>query len=167
MNSRSQIARIAVTAAFAFTLTAGGWAEPAVSSGDPLPASDAGQDISGKNSGNSLLVAARSGIGRCLTDGKGMTLYYFKKDSPGRTACLGVCRATWLPFYTESLAAPAGSAPADFGAFTRPDGMKQNSFRGWPLYYFAGDKKPGDAKGHAINGVWYAVNPTTLETPSQ
>jgi predicted lipoprotein with Yx(FWY)xxD motif len=159
MNSRSQIARIAVTAAFAFTLTAGGWAEPGISGADPLPAADAERDISGKNSGNSPLIAAKSGIGPCLTDGRGMTLYYFKKDPPGRTACLGVCRATWLPFYTEKITAPAGSAPGDFGTLARPDGMKQNSFRGRPLYYFAGDRKPGDAKGHAVNGVWFAADP--------
>jgi len=37
---------------------------------------------------------------------------------------------------------------------------------GWndkPLYYFAGDRAPGDAEGDGLGGVWQAVRTTAPE----
>ena len=41
----------------------------------------------------------------------------------------------------------------------REDGKKQTTFRGYPLYYWAGDKAPGDTKGQGVNNVWYVIDP--------
>lgn len=30
---------------------------------------------------------------------------------------------------------------------------------GWPLYYFASDEQPGDAKGQGANDVWWVLRP--------
>ncbi|MCR4308686.1 MAG: hypothetical protein NUW14_01475 [Deltaproteobacteria bacterium] len=38
-------------------------------------------------------------------------------------------------------------------------GKRQTTYKGWPLYYFAGDKAPGDVLGHAVGNVWFVVNP--------
>jgi len=43
------------------------------------------------------------------------------------------------------------------GVFTRPDGTRQVTVNGWPLYYFAGDLKPGDANGDGVNNNWYVI----------
>jgi len=48
----------------------------------------------------------------------------------------------------------------DFGTITREDGKKQTTFRGYPLYYWAGDKAPGDTKGQGVGNVWYVIDPT-------
>jgi len=47
----------------------------------------------------------------------------------------------------------------DFGAIARDDGKKQTTYKGMPLYYFAGDKNPGDTAGQGMGGNWYVVNP--------
>jgi predicted lipoprotein with Yx(FWY)xxD motif len=37
------------------------------------------------------------------------------------------------------------------------NGSSQVTYGGKPLYYFAGDKAPGDTKGQGLNGVWWVV----------
>jgi hypothetical protein len=47
------------------------------------------------------------------------------------------------------------------GTATRPDGKSQVTYNGHPLYLYAGDQKPGDTNGQAINGFgapWFAVS---------
>ena len=55
-----------------------------------------------------------------------------------------------------------GAQAALVGATTRTDGSSQVTYNGHPLYYFANDKAPGDARGQGINrfgGGWYVVDP--------
>jgi predicted lipoprotein with Yx(FWY)xxD motif len=47
----------------------------------------------------------------------------------------------------------------DFGAITREDGKRQTTYKGWPLYYYAGDKAPGDVLGQGLGNVWFVANP--------
>lgn len=100
------------------------------------------------------------GMNPYLTDSNGRTLYYFTKDAGGQSTCVGQCVVRWPIFYTEKIMVPAGIDEKEFGVITHPSGQKQNTFRGWPLYYWMGDKMPGDMKGHGLNGVWfYVLNP--------
>jgi len=46
------------------------------------------------------------------------------------------------------------------GEITRADGTKQVTYNDMPLYYFAGDKAPGDTTGQGVGGAWL-VAPTT------
>jgi len=50
---------------------------------------------------------------------------------------------------------------------TRADGSMQWGWNGRPLYYFAGDAKPGDAVGDGQGGVWHAVRPGATRTAAQ
>jgi predicted lipoprotein with Yx(FWY)xxD motif len=46
------------------------------------------------------------------------------------------------------------------GTITRPDGTTQATHDGYPLYTYAGDTAPGQAKGNGLNvpgGVWHEV----------
>jgi predicted lipoprotein with Yx(FWY)xxD motif len=104
-------------------------------------------------------VAEKAGVGRYLSDAEGMTLYWFKKDSVGRSACAGPCVDNWPLFYREKVAPPEGLGTGDFGAIAREDGAMQTTFRGYPLYYFKGDAKPGDTAGNGLKNVWYVVDP--------
>lgn len=109
--------------------------------------------------GETLQVKDKKGIGKYLTDGKGMTLYIFKNDKKDKNSCTGPCLEKWPIYYDGKVKAPAGSDPMDFREFTRADGNKQTTFKGWPLYYFVGDKAPGDTNGQGMNDVWYVINP--------
>jgi len=108
---------------------------------------------------HAVKVSEDAKIGKYLVDAKGMTLYLFKKDSPGKSACAGPCVEKWPLYYREAVAAASGLKAADFGTITREDGKKQTTFKGMPLYYFVGDKKAGDTAGQGVGGVWYIVAP--------
>lgn len=104
-------------------------------------------------------VKAKDGIGNYLTDEKGMTLYLFKKDAPGISACAGPCVDNWPPFIADNITVPDGVKADDFGIITREDGKKQTTYKGLPLYYFIKDKAAGDTFGNGVKGVWYVVAP--------
>ena len=104
----------------------------------------------------------KDGVGNYLADAKGMTLYWFKKDSPGKSACAGPCVEKWPIYFREKVKAGEGLKDEDFGTITRDDGKKQSTFRGYPLYYWAGDKAKGDTSGQGVKDVWYVVDPANF-----
>lgn len=103
---------------------------------------------------------ARAGDEAYLKDSKGMTLYWFTKDSMDQSVCMGGCLEKWPIYYSEDPAAAApGTKDEDFGTLTRSDGKEQTTFRGYPLYYFSKDMAAGEDKGEGVGGVWYTVDP--------
>jgi predicted lipoprotein with Yx(FWY)xxD motif len=109
------------------------------------------------------LVARRvPGLGVAVTDGKGWVLYRFDKDSahPSIARCEGTCTQKWMPVLAETVPALTNIPAAQVGWVVRADGGTQVTIGGWPLYRFAGDAKPGQWKGQAIGGIWYAALPS-------
>lgn len=104
-------------------------------------------------------VQNKQGLGKYLTDAKGKTLYWFKKDSPGKSACAGPCVEKWPLYYREAVMGAKELKAGDFGTIAREDGKKQTTFRGYPLYYWLNDKQAGDTTGQGVNEVWFVVNP--------
>jgi len=88
---------------------------------------------------------ADTAFGTILMDGQGKTLYYFTLDqyTNGGNACDAVCSVAWPVFYTDAIAVSSPLNPADFGSITRADGSKQTTYKGVPLYFYAGDTQPG------------------------
>lgn len=58
--------------------------------------------------------------------------------------------------------APEGVPAEDFGTIAREDGQKQTTFRGYPLYYWVGDKAEGDTLGQNVNEVWFVIDPANF-----
>jgi predicted lipoprotein with Yx(FWY)xxD motif len=108
---------------------------------------------------HSVKIANKDGIGKYLTDAEGKTLYWFKMDSVGVSACSGPCVEKWPLYYRETVAPAEGLAAGDFATITREDGKMQTTFRGYPLYYWVGDATAGDVKGQGVKDVWYVVDP--------
>jgi len=108
---------------------------------------------------NDVKVKTNEKIGIYLTDAKGMTLYQFKKDSPGKSACAGDCLTKWPLYYQEHVAPTGDLKASDFATISREDGKKQTTYKGMPLYYFAGDKAPGDVNGQGARDVWFVAAP--------
>jgi len=90
-----------------------------------------------------------------LVGANGMTLYTFDKDTAGngKSVCNGGCATNWPPFMAADSDKPSG----DFTIVTRDDGKKQWAAKGWPLYYWAKDSKPGDATGDNFRDVWHVA----------
>lgn len=106
-----------------------------------------------------ILLQMKEGKSGYLVDSKGMSLYYFKKDSKGMSACAGECLTKWPVFFAEKVLVPKQLKKKDFGVITRNDGKKQTTYKGLPLYYFFKDAKPGDMNGEGINNIWYVIYP--------
>lgn len=104
-------------------------------------------------------VASDPKVGKHLTDAKGMTLYVFKKDSPSKSACSGPCLEQWPAYHREKVQATDGVDPKAFSTISREDGKKQTAYKGQPLYYFAGDRAPGDVNGEGFKDVWSVAKP--------
>jgi len=122
---------------------------------------------SSRPSGTTAVVAAssRGSLGVVLTDGvNGPTLYRYTPDGTGKPTCTGACATAWppltVPAGTTTVAAGAGVPAADLGSVTRPDGTLQVTFRGMPLYRYAGDSQPTQTNGQGVGGTWFVVNPT-------
>ena len=111
---------------------------------------------------HAIKIVKKENIGNYLTDAKGMTLYWFVKDSAGQSVCKGDCLAKWPAYYRPEIAPPSGVDAADFGTITREDGAKQTTFRGYPLYYFFKDQMAGDTNGQGMKNVWYVIDPANF-----
>ena len=109
-------------------------------------------------SAGQLATGTSPKIGKFVTDSRGMTLYMFTKDSPGKSVCEGDCLAAW-PAVIGEVTAGEGVDPSKIGTIKRSDGTTQATFGGWPLYYWVKDKKPGDVAGQGVGGVWYVLSP--------
>jgi predicted lipoprotein with Yx(FWY)xxD motif len=110
--------------------------------------------------------AAQTRFGPILVDGTGRTLYLFEKDDAGESKCTDACATEWQPMLTngEVTAGPGANSAAN--TINRPDGTKQVTFSGWPLYYYSKDNAPGDINGQGIiyNGApWYVINASNGE----
>ena len=89
-----------------------------------------------------------------LVGSHGMTLYTYDPDgNSGHSQCNGTCAALWPPY----LAAPGAKAEGGFGLVSRSDHSLQWSYRGRPLYRYAGDTASGTALGDGVNGNWHVV----------
>ncbi|MFJ6949841.1 SCO0930 family lipoprotein, partial [Streptomyces wuyuanensis] len=100
-------------------------------------------------------------LGEIVVDKNGMTVYRFMKDSawPMKTACTGACLEKWPVVAPVDKNDTEGILKKGFVTFDRPDGIKQQTIDCWPIYTFAGDKKPGDTNGQGVGGTWYVVSP--------
>jgi predicted lipoprotein with Yx(FWY)xxD motif len=108
---------------------------------------------------DSVKVASGT-AGQYLTDVSGMTLYYFTKDTNGKSNCTTpACIGLWPAFYTTTLVVSSPLSPVDFSTITGSNGAQQTTYKGQPLYRFANDVKPGDILGNGVGGVWFLVKP--------
>ena len=108
------------------------------------------------------LKTATSSAGNIVVDAKGMSVYFFTKDvkDSGTSACTAACLTAWPPLTTTSATPKVEGVTGKVGTITTPEGAKQVTLNGLPLYYYAQDKKPGDILGQGVNNVWYLADPT-------
>ena len=111
-----------------------------------------------------VLSTTSTPLGTIVVDAKGMTVYLFALDSPGRSACSGACLQYWpLVAAPATLPTSLPGITGTLGVLDRPDGAKQLTLSGWPLYTYAGDTAPGTTAGEGRNlsgGLWWAVSPS-------
>jgi len=106
-----------------------------------------------------VMIGTSKEIGNYLVDGSGNSLYWFTKDSANMSACSGDCIKNWPAFTADSFVVPSALKASDFATISRSDGMKQATYRGYPLYYWVKDKMHGDVTGQNVGKVWFVIDP--------
>jgi len=109
------------------------------------------------------VATGRTKLGTVLVDGKGRTLYLFEKDKSNASSCYGACASVWPPLTSAKGVAAGGLPAAKLGATKRTDGRTEVTYAGHPLYTYAGDAKPGQARGQGLDqfgAEWYVLAPS-------
>ncbi|MFI6132679.1 hypothetical protein [Micromonospora sp. NPDC051141] len=93
----------------------------------------------------------------------GKTVYRFEEDenNPPKVTCLDDCLITWPPVVVdqEEVTVAKGAQRDLINTVKRPDGHRQLTYNGWPLYWFEEDTAAGEAKGEAVGGNWSTIKP--------
>jgi predicted lipoprotein with Yx(FWY)xxD motif len=126
-----------------------------------MPASSYGTSGTGQagTAQTGALKTETTSAGQVLASSHGLTLYYYGEDKrgSGKSQCTGSCATAWPPL-TAPVKAPAGvSLPGPLGMITRPGGVRQVTINGFPVYFYAGDKAPGQDTGNGIQGAWHVI----------
>lgn len=148
--------------------TASGTKSASAMSTKSMPTKSSSMGGSGMtSSGSTALEKIKTSIGPVLADAKGFTLYWYAKDTMMTSACTGSCATAWPPVTGKPAAAMGVRLVGKFGTIKRANGVLQATYKGHPLYTYAGDSAPGQTKGNGLGGVWHAlkVNPIGAVSP--
>jgi predicted lipoprotein with Yx(FWY)xxD motif len=91
-------------------------------------------------------VALSDGV---LVDSRGSALYTSNLEAEGAVLCTGTCARIWLPL-TSSNPTADSDVTGRLGVVRRPDGSRQVTYDGKPLYRFSQDPGPGDVTGDGL-----------------
>jgi predicted lipoprotein with Yx(FWY)xxD motif len=105
-------------------------------------------------------LAQTTDAGGLLRDATGKTLYTFDKDAAQESRCFDACAVAWPPF----MAPEGAKAQGKLAPIARKGGGQQWAIDGKPLYFFAGDAKPGDTAGDGSGGVWHVIKTGAAES---
>jgi len=106
-----------------------------------------------------IKLADNATFGKIITDSEGKSLYFFSDDAKNTSVCVDGCLNIWPIFYSENPVVDSGLDIADFATITRTDGAKQTTYKGWPLYYYAGDGNIGETLGDNVGNEWFIAKP--------
>src|SRR5580698_4138697 len=121
-------------------------------------ASSAASAAPAASSGGTSLTAKTIGGQQVVTNAAGFTLYWFVPDTSTTSKCTGSCATYWPP--VKGPATAMSGVTGTLGTITRSDGTTQATYDGHPLYTYAADSAPGQAKGNGLNasgGLWYEM----------
>jgi predicted lipoprotein with Yx(FWY)xxD motif len=111
------------------------------------------------------------GIGAVLVDDHGAALYTPDQEADGMIRCTGGCTGFWTPLPAGSPTTTANSVDGRVGDIRRPDGTRQVTYDGRPLYRFTEDggagKVTGDGFKDSFGGIrftWRAVTTDGVST---
>lgn len=153
---KSLLTRSLVLGMLALVAAAGGFSSS--------PEARAGQQAADNLQSSATLTVRSTRYGRILFDGRGRALYAFTRDRRGgRSQCYGACAKAWPVYFAKGrLLAGKGVRQSLVGATRRRDGRRQVTYSGRLLYYYVGDKSPGQVLCQDIDefgGTWLVVRP--------
>lgn len=116
-----------------------------------------------------VMQTSSGSLGDYLVGPGGLTLYIFTHDRENESYCFMDCAVAWPPLLVPEGVEPSAGAGVTgaLGTIDRPDGTRQVTFEGWPLYFFKGDMAPGDTTGNGVKDVWFVALPRDLQIEEQ
>jgi predicted lipoprotein with Yx(FWY)xxD motif len=111
-----------------------------------------------------VLTVRKTKIGDVLATATGMTVYWYSHDvrGSGKSACGGGCLRAWPAVTGAPVAATGVTLSGKLGTITRPGGVVQATYNGYPLYTYAADMAPGQTLGNGLGGVWHVITGADL-----
>jgi len=124
----------------------------------------AGQQAVDGAQASATLTVRSTRFGRILFDGRARALYAFTRDRRGgRSECYGACAKAWPVYFAKArLLAGKGVKQSLIGTTRRRDGRQQVTYNGRTLYYYVGEKSPGQILCQNVDefgGTWLVVRP--------
>jgi predicted lipoprotein with Yx(FWY)xxD motif len=161
---RSGWAVAAVFGSLVLLLTACGGSSSSSSSAASNPATSpaaAGRPSSAASlpaKGTTVLIVEHSDLGWVLATAKdGLVVYTYSGDTKGgMPTCTGSCAAIWPALTGIPMVSAADTLPGTLGTVTMPNGAKQITYNGYPLYLFKG-AGPFSTKGEGLEGKWHVI----------
>lgn len=105
----------------------------------------------------------RTSYGRILVDSRGFALYLFTRDPKGKSRCYDACAEAWPPLVvTGDPSGGSGAKDSLVSTTKRKGGASQVTYAGRPLYYYVGDRSPGQVLCQDVfefGGTWLVVKP--------
>jgi len=149
----------ALVPALAVSLTLAACGSSSSKSGSSTQAATPAGTTSSSEGAAVVKSASNSTLGATvLVNAQGMTLYSLSGEHNGKFICTSsACLQVWHPL-SASSSTPSASV-GSLATVKRSDGTLQVTYKGMPLYTFAQDQSPGEAKGQGIKdvGTWTAV----------
>jgi predicted lipoprotein with Yx(FWY)xxD motif len=125
------------------------------------PAMGTGTSSAGEREAASTLTVRSSAFGRILFDSRGRALYAFTRDPRRRSECYGACAAAWPPYLARGRLRAGNSTERSLLRTTRrSNGTRQVTYAGRPLYYYVGDRRPGEVRCQNVRefgGIWLVM----------
>ena len=117
-----------------------------------------------KTPAQTVLTVRKTKIGSVLATSTGQTVYWFSKDikGSGKSACAGSCLAAWPVVAGTPVAAAGVRLAGKLGTITRPGGVVQATYNGYPLYTYAMDLTAGQTLGNDAAGMWHVITGPAL-----
>lgn len=110
-------------------------------------------------------IARVDGVGDVLVDADGAALYASEQES-GEVRCVDGCAAIWIPLTVEGEPVAGDGVDGALAVVERPDGMRQVTYDGKPLYSFVEDTGDGTVTGNGLSDdfdgtafTWHVMTP--------
>ena len=108
--------------------------------------------------GTTVLIVEHSKLGWVLATAKdGLVVYTYTGDTKGGSpTCTGPCASVWPALTGIPMVSTADTLPGTLGTVTMPNGAKQITYNGYPLYLLKG-AGPFSTKGQGLEGKWHVI----------
>jgi predicted lipoprotein with Yx(FWY)xxD motif len=163
----SVAAALAVTACHTTAPVAGAaYGASSSASSPPAPASPKAKASPGGPmiAASALLTVKKTSIGDALATSTGRTVYWYGKDvaGSGKSGCTGGCLMSWPAVIGKPYVGSGVKLTGKLGTITRPGGIVQATYDGYPLYTYVGDTTAGSTSGNGVGGLWHVFSGAKL-----